>query len=546
MGEHGRRTFRWLLTSAAALIGAAVAAPGFAAGRCEDLARLALPDTTITRAEPVAAGAYVAPDRTRRPDLPGFCRVVAEVKSAPDSDILVEVWLPQDRWAGVFHGNGNGGYAGLLAAGYPGMEAGLKRGYATATTDMGTAPATPLNGDPLIGHPRRWKDWGKLSTHVMTATGKAIARAYYGQEVRRSYYTGCSTGGQQGLIEAMYYPEDYDGVLIGAPVVNRTFGHLAAVWDWRAANLEPGQVLSNAKLALLNRGAVAACGREGNGLVGDPFIADPSVCRFDPQVLACVPGADTAACLTPGEVATARAFYAGPTDRAGKPVYYGWARGSETPGGLGWSLLQTPPGGQPAFDGLFKWVFGADWDWKAFDLDRDMPRVDAALGGDLNGAVTGDLTRFRARGGKLIIYQGWADSLVSPFQTLDLYRRANGTGSDFARLFLAPGVMHCGGGPGPGVFNSANGGTAGVVSATARDDLFVALSHWVEDGAAPAKVIATRYVDGVPAKGVAMQRPLCAYPNKAWFMGGDRNAAGSFVCAVKRPKGEAGRDRSGS
>ena len=134
------------------------------------------------------------------------------------------MWLPKDQWKGVFHSDGNGGYGGIFDLGYPAMETAVKRGYASATTDMGTAPSNPLFGDPLIGHPQKWKDWGSLSTHVMTVVGKAIAKAFYGEAPKRSYYTGCSTGGQQGLIEAKYYPEDYDGILIGAPVVIQDLG----------------------------------------------------------------------------------------------------------------------------------------------------------------------------------------------------------------------------------------------------------------------------------------------------------------------------------
>ncbi|MGC1305049.1 MAG: tannase/feruloyl esterase family alpha/beta hydrolase [Caulobacteraceae bacterium] len=542
MGKDARGLTRLLLASAAGLACAALASPSWAA-RCEDLVNLKLPDTVIKSAEPVAAGGFDAPDKVKRPDLPAFCRVIASVKAAPDSDVGVEIWLPADHWAGVFHGNGNGGFGGLLAAGYGGMEVGLRRGYATAVTDTGTAPATPLDGDALIGHPRKWKDWGRLSTHVMTVTGKAVAKAYYGQDARRSYYTGCSTGGQQGLIEALYYPEDYDGVLVGAPVVNRTWGHAVAVWDVQAADLLPGHKLSDAKLTLLNKAAVSTCGGHGNGLAGDPFIADPLACRFDPAVLACH-GADAATCLTAAEIQTAKAFYSGPTSHAGRPLYYGWLPGSEAPGRFGWNFIQTPPNGEPAFDGLFKWVFGPEWDWRKFDLERDMPKVDAMLGPAVNDAMRGDISRFRARGGKLIIYQGLADTLVAPGQTLALYdrlgRESGGPAKAraFARLFMAPGVMHCGAGPGPDAFNAANGGAGKPASATPRDDLFAALAHWVEDGAAPAQVIATKYVDDTPTKGVALQRPLCAYPQKAWYRGsGDSHDASAFVCSVEKPKG---------
>lgn len=547
MGDHQARRARrsakavrtrTLLASAAALTVIALASPSWAA-RCEDLTKLQLPDTTIKSAAPVAAGDATAFGKAGPTDLPAFCRVVASVQAAPDSDIKVEVWLPLEHWAGVFHGTGNGGFGGLLASGYPAMQAGLRRGYATATTDMGTAPATPLIGDPLVGHPRKWKDWGKLSTHTMTVTGKAVAKAFYSAPLKRSYFTGCSTGGQQGLIEAQYYPEDYDGILVGAPVVNRTWGHAAAVWDWLAANGSPGAKLSDAKLTLLNKTAIADCAGKGSGLKGDPFIADPLACRFDPGVLTCT-GAASDACLTPLEVATVRAFYSGPRNAAGKATYFGWLPGSEAPTGLSWSFIESPPGSEPAFGGLFKWVFGKDWDWRKFDFDRDMPKVDAALGADLNGVTRGDMTRFKARGGKLIVWQGWADPLVSPTQTLDFYKRlsrkAGGTAKTqrFARLFFAPGMMHCGGGPGPGDFNSAAGNHP--PSATADDDLFFALTHWVEDGAAPRRVLATRYVDGLPAKGVAMRRPLCVWPQKAWYKGaGDRSDARNFICAVKRP-----------
>ena len=281
------RTLRHLLLASVTTVFSLALAWSCRAASCEDLVNLKLPNTVIKSAEPVAAGNFIAPDKVKRPDLPAFCRVVASVKAAPDSDIGVEIWLPNDRWKGVFHGNGSGGYGGTLSSGYAGMEAGLRRGYASATTDTGTAPATSLNGDPLIGHPQKWKDWGLLSTHVMTVTGKAIAKAFYGEDARHSYYTGCSTGGQQGLIEAQYYPEDYSGILVGAPVINRTWGHAAAVWDYLSANLLPGHKLSDVKLGLLNKAAVSACGGKGNGLSTDPFISDPLVCKFDPAELTC-------------------------------------------------------------------------------------------------------------------------------------------------------------------------------------------------------------------------------------------------------------------
>jgi tannase/feruloyl esterase len=375
----------------------------------------------------------------------------------------------------------------------------------------------------------------------MTEVGKDIAKAFYGETAKHSYFSGCSTGGQQGLIEAQYYPNDYDGILIGAPVVNRTWGHAAVAWDYIAANLEPGHKLSDAKLKLLHDAAVSACSAKGNGLKSDPFISDPTECDFDPAKLTCQ-GAESDQCLTAAEVATANAFYSGPTNHAGKATYYGWPAGSET-GVLTWAFLQTPANtpGEPSFDGLFKWVFGPDWNWRDFDLDRDMPQVDAKLGPIVNGAVTGDFTHFKARGGKLIIFQGWADPIVSPYQTVALYEKLAkefGPEQDFARLFMAPGLTHCGlGGTGLNGFESAQSSMLPPPSDDARHDLFVALSAWVEDKKTPTEVVATSYVDNKdPSKGIAMQRPLCPYPQKAWYKGeGDPNNAGNFVCASRQP-----------
>ena len=532
---------RRLLSVAAAAVFSLLLAPPGRAASCEDMVRLKLPNTVIKSAQRVGPGEFTAPGREKQPDFPAFCRVVALVQPSPDSDIGVEVWLPSDRWERVFHGNGNGGYGGSLVAGYAGMEAGLRRGYASATTDMGTAPASGLNGDPLIGHPQKWKDWGMLSTHVMTVTGKAIAKVFYGEDAKRSYFTGCSTGGQQGLIEAQYYADDYDGILVGAPVINRTWGHAVAIWDYSSANLLPGHKLSDAKLQTLHKAVVSTCGAKSNGLATDPFVSDPLACEFDPAKLTCK-GADSDSCLTTSEVQTAKDFYSGPVNRTGQATYYGWEPGSESAGRSGWGFTQAAPNGEPAFDGLFKWVFGPAWDWRKFDFDRDMQKVDAELGPALNGVTRGNIDSFQARGGKLVMYQGWADTLVAPAQTLAFYekleKKFGGAKKvqEFARLFMAPGVMHCGGGDGPSAFNSTGGGLSKPPSDKPEEDIFAATIHWVEDGVAPAQVVATKYVDGTPAKGIALKRPLCAYPKKAWYKGsGDTNDAGNFSCSVEKP-----------
>lgn len=504
---------------------------------CDALSALRLPDTKIVSADLVPAKPAKSTAAGEDPGHRSFCRVIARVQSEADSDIGVEIWLPVEGWAGVFHGNGSGGFAGTFTTGYSGMVDGLRRGFATATTDAGTAPATPLEGDALIGKPRKWRDWARLSTNVMTKTGKAITKAFYGRNATRAFYTGCSTGGQQGLIEALYYPEDYDGILVGAPVMNRTWGHAAVLWNYMAAYRKPGSLLSEAKLNLLHKSAIATCWRQGHGIAGDPFISDPLSCKFDPAVLQCQSG-DTANCLTSDEIATAKAFYSGPTNREGKPVYFGWLPGSEMPGIFGWSFLQTPINSEPPFSSLFKWVLGKDWNWNSFDFERDMPIIEQRLDPIVNDVTRGSLEAFAARGGKLIIYHGLADTLVAPTQSVAFYGRQGALlGSqaklaESARLFLAPGVMHCGGGTGPDAFNATLGIPPRPPVDDATHDIFSALIDWTEKGDAPERIVATKFAKEDNSR-IEMQRPLCPYPKKSAYKGsGSTASASNFVCST--------------
>jgi feruloyl esterase len=186
-------------------------------------------------------------------------------------------------------------------------------------------------------------------------------------------------------------------------------------------------------------------------------------------------------------------------------------------------------------------VFGLNWDWRTFDVEPDMAKVDAVLGPALNGAVTGDVAKFRDRGGKLIFFQGWADPIVPVGQTVNFYKDlmskfgGEEKTKEFARLFMVPGMGHCGFGTGPNRFDSAAFGGVQPPALDPQHDIFTALSHWVEDGVAPAQVIATKFVDGDASKGIEMQRPLCPYPERAWYKGdGDTNSAANFVCAVDK------------
>ena len=518
---------------------AAIAVPtsGQAADACAAIKDLKIEDTTITAAESVPAGSFTAPNSKSYANLPAFCRVTATISPAHDSAIRVEMWLPQDGWKGVFEGTGNGGYSGVFN--YPMLAAGLSRGYAVINTDEGTAPATPLNGDAVVGHPVKWRDWGFRSTHLMTVAGKQIAQAFYSREPAHAYFSGCSTGGQQALSEAQLYPADYDGIAAGAPVVNRTHLHAAFVWSRQAADRSPGSVLGHDKLMLLKKAVVAACAPGSHGAASDAFVADPLHCAFDPASLVCKAG-DAPDCLTPEQAETVKRLYAGPTNpRTGEQIYPGWPRGSEGPA-FGWALEEGDAPfslKEPAFDSLFKWVFGPTWDWRTFDFDRDMAEADAVLGPDVNGNTVANIDAFKAHGGKLLVYHGWADSIVNPLDTVAFYEtlaKASGGRSQLqgsARLFLLPGVEHCGsgGGEGPDAVGSEHGLPAPEVDA--EHDVLAALAQWVESGTAPEELIATKYQGDDPTKPIVMQRPACAYPKMARYTGsGDTNAAASFVC----------------
>jgi hypothetical protein len=290
------------------------------------------------------------------------------------------------------------------------------------------------------------------------------------------------------------------------------------------------------------------CNSHHYGFRGDPFITDALACHFDPARIACL-GNDSASCLTPAEVVTARAFYDGPTNRAGGRLFFGWPAGSESPARFGWSFLETPDNGGPQFGGLFKWVFGPNWDWRSLDIERDMPIVDAKLGPDVNDATRGSLAAFAARGGKLIIFHGLADALVPPSQSVAFYeRQARQLGGVArlqrnARLFMIPGVMHCGGGPGPDSFSSTLAGIPLPPANDAGHDLFRALIAWTDDRRAPASVIATKFTSASPSK-IAFQRPVCAYPQAAQYTGrGATSDAASFTCNPQSGTGRVLRPR---
>jgi feruloyl esterase len=502
------------LAVAASVSTTAMAAP------CENLASVAIPETTITVAQSVSAGTFTPPIGAPIVGLPAFCRVALTIAPSTDSHINVEVWMPAAGWNGRFEGTGGGGYTGAIS--YGALATGVQLGYAVANTDMGTAPATVLDGTALVGHPQRWLDFGSRSTHEMTVAAKTLVEAFYETPPRHSYFTGCSTGGHQALAEAQVFPDDYDGILGGAPGHNRTHLHTAFVWDFAVPHKSPGAFIPFPKLVLLNTAVLAACVGKDGGLATDAFLTDPRECGFDPASLTC-PAGDAPNCLTAQQVDTAEKFYGGPRNpRTHELIYPGWPRGSEP----NWVFLEDPSlfglPFAPAFEGITTWALGLNYNPLTVDFDSDMAKVDAVLAPTVNFMNT-DLSRFSSRGGKFILYQGFADFIVSAQDTINYYQRIRDEQNltldeeqAFIRLFMVPGMGHCAGGPGPNSF-----------------DALSPLVQWVEQGVAPGRIVATKYVNDDPSQGVQMTRPLCAYPQEARYVGsGDATQAASFACVA--------------
>jgi feruloyl esterase len=464
-------------------------------------------------------------------DLPAFCRVVAEASPTADSAIKLEVWMPANGWNGKYQGQGNGGFAGMI--GYPALGAAIKRGYAAAGTDTGHSGGEAAWA---LGHPEKVIDFGYRGIHEMTLKAKAIIDAFYGGHPQHSYFASCSDGGREALMEAQRFPEDYDGILAGAPANFWTHLLVGAVWVTQATTLDQASYIPASKLPAIGAAVLAACDAQDG--VADGTLNDPRQCHFDPATLLCK-GADSNSCLTAPQVAALKKIYAGPHDSAGHHLFPGYVPGAEEGPG-GWAAWITGPG--PGHSLLFS--FGiqffsdmvyeqADWDYRTFNVDQATKLADAKTGRALD-ATDPNLKPFRARGGRLILYHGWGDAAIPAPNTIDYYNSVVATmgrrnTDSFLRLFMVPGMQHCGGGPGPNSFGQG----ANSPPYDPEHNIYTALEHWVEKGVAPSKITATKYVnDSNPAQGVKMTRPLCPYPQVAKYKGaGDTNDAANFVCA---------------
>ena len=516
-----------------ALVLILLATPGSAiAATCETLSALKLPDTTITLAQSVATGAFIPPGASAPPasvkNLPAFCRVAATIKPAKDSEIKMEVWMPLAGWNGRYRGQGTGGFAGSIF--YPGLATAVSAGYASASTDTGHS-GSPVDASWALGHPDKIVDFGWRAIHEMTVKAKSIIQAFYGDAPKRSYFTGCSNGGRQALMEAQRFPEDYDGIIAGAPANYWTKVFATFIWDIQAMQARPGSYIGANKIPAIARAVVAAC--DANDGVKDGVLNDPPACHFDPKTLLCQQG-DSDTCLTAPQVAALKKIYDGPVDAASKQMFPGFLPGGEEGEG-GWATW-IDMGPDKDLQTVFARGFYTNMisskepiDLKSINVETAVKLADDQQGQTFN-AIDPDLKAFARRGGKLIMYHGWSDAALPPQGSINYYNsveEAMGPGKPelFMRLFMAPGMQHCGGGPGANSFGQFAPG------ADADHDLNQALERWVEKGIAPDKLIATKFVDDKREKGVAMTRPLCPYPAAANYKGtGDTNDAANFEC----------------
>ena len=530
MGTH--ENSRRLVTTCSVGILAAVAltATPVAAQTCERLADLKLPNTTITAAQPVGAGAFTPPAGSAAPfkELPAFCRVSGVIRPTTDSEIKFEVWMPSSGWNGKFRGVGNGGFAGSIS--HAALAAPVARGYASASTDTGHT-----GGDAAwaLGHPEKVTDYGYRAIHEMTEKAKAIIAAFYGDGPKHSYFSSCSNGGRQALMEVQRYPGDYDGVIAGAPANYFTHVLTGFAWNMQATLNDPASFIPEGKLKAIEAAALAACdARDG---VTDGVIDDPMRCPLDPSVLLCK-AAETDDCLTAKQIVALKKIYSGPRTSNGEQIIPGFLPGGETGQG-GWVTWITGASQTKSAQFFFSTqAFGnmvhnnPFWDFKTFDLEKDGKAADEKLSLKLN-AIDPNLKPFKSRGGKLILYHGWSDAALPPANTINYYRsviaKLGRRDTDtFVRLFMAPGMQHCGGGPGPNTF----GAPAGTQS-DPEHDISLALERWVETGVAPDKIIAVKRQNQDPMSPVIRTRPLCPFPQVAKYKGtGSTDDAANFVC----------------
>jgi Tannase and feruloyl esterase len=483
-----------------------------AAATCESIAALNLPNAKVTTALQIAPGTFTPPGAPGPngpapvfAKLPEFCRVAATLAPSSDSDIKIEVWLPASGWNGKFQAVGNGGWAGNVP--YPAMANAVLAGYATAGTDTGHVGGTAAFA---LGHPEKVIDFGYRAVHEMTVKAKSMIDAFYGSAPTLSIWNGCSQGGRQGITEAVRFPADFDGIIAGAPAVNGVHLHAGRVAINRAVNATAAGAIPASKYPFIHQAVLAACDAKDG--VADGVLENPGACAFDPKVLQCS-GQDDSTCLSVAQVESATRMYEGarhPTTKA--VVLPGLAPGAE----LGWNVIGNTQPIVLAVD-AFKYVIMKDkaWDATRFNAGIDLDVALAADPDDALGSTNADLRPFFARGGKLLMYHGWSDPQVTPYNTIDFFHKVlatqggAGVGTS-VQLYMVPGMNHCQGGPGTDSFNKMS-----------------AIEEWIRTGSAPSRIEAAHLTNGA----IDRTRPLCPWGQVAkWNGSGSTDDTANFAC----------------
>jgi feruloyl esterase len=471
------------------------------AATCDSLTGLSIPKVAVTVAQSQAAGSFELPGGARaQPGLPAFCRVAITLRPTSDSDIRAEIWLPTSGWNGKLLAVGSGGWGGAI--GYGALADGLRRGYATVATDDGHESQ---GASFLVGHPQKLIDFAYRAEHDMTVAAKSLVKTFYAREPRHSYWSGCSGGGREGLLQAARYPDEFDGIVAGDPAdVRRNAWALSlAVRTFK----DPPSRIPPEKYPMIHQAVLAACDAQ-DGLK-DGLISEPERCHVDFAALECK-GADGPACLTHPQVESAEAIISPAKSSGGEVLFPRLEPGTE----LRWGRLAGGPEPGELFLDQFRYLVypAARWDWHTFELDRDAAKAHAINKDVLE--LNPQLTGFAQHGGKLLMYHGWADQQVAPGASIQFYESASRLGpkpaDGWIRLFMAPGMAHCAGGEGPSEF-----------------DALGALEHWVEQGSAPAQILAAHRTAGH----VDRTRPLCPYPQVARYEGsGSIDDGANFAC----------------
>ncbi len=447
-----------------------------------------------------------------------FCLVEAEIKVVEGSLVNIKAWLPVG-WNGKMYAGGGGGFNGGLFGAASIMYEAAEKGYVTVVTDVGHKMSMTAE---FASDYEKFVDYGHRGNHTTAVFTKQLIEKYYGVLPERSYFVGGSNGGREALMEAIRYPEDYDGIVAGMPANNFTrLVGISFLWNYEASKQAPDLVN---KLEFVQKSVIAKC--DAIDGVKDNVIENPMLCDFDPSELACTSNSNTQ-CLATSEVEALRKIYAGPTLKDGTSIFPGQVVGGE---GIldnweawffGEESLQAGMGEE-----FLRWMVynDEDWDKSQFDVDKDFPEA-MKKAAPIVDATDPDLTRFVAKGGKLIIHHGWADAAISPINTINYYediQRVMGPAADEGiRLFMVPGMLH---GPGD-------------VEAPTHYDMLEALEQWVEEDKVPERVIAKKYEFSAPfVKGesrgrVLRTRPLCAWPKTAHYLGsGSTDKAENFIC----------------